>query len=90
MDRYGFPPSRDDCAEVPPPDGLVTVSDHAMLTSFVDTGMVPGGLGRPLTNQAVARQLIREYADDIAVGPVCVTVPKRGTFYLSEKGWCVE
>lgn len=88
MNRYGYPPAPDECAEAPVPKSLKVRADTQMLTPVVSSGMVPGALNRPLTNQAIVRQLQKEYADDLMVGPVSVTVGAK-TFYIGEKGWCV-
>lgn len=88
MKQYGYPPAPDQCAEAPVPKSLKEKADTQMLTPVVSSGMVPGALNRPLTNQAIVRQLYKEYAEDLTVGPISVTVGGR-TFYIGEKGWCV-
>lgn len=85
--KYGYPPEPGICEQAPAPEGLSVRTDQRLLHSVVQTGMVPHGLNRKASAQAVARQLQLHYEDDL---PVAVKVPGYGTFRIGREGWCLE
>lgn len=86
MNTYGDPPDPATCVVVNLPDTIITKTDQGFLTPVVNTDMVPGGLARPLTPTAIARQLRLHFKGK----PVMVKVEPHGTFYVDKKGWRVE
>lgn len=82
MTRYGYPPAIEDCTEAPVPDGLVVKTSQNIIPPEAE-GM-HSWLAKPVSAEAIARQLNLVYADS---RPVKVTVKGYGQFLLGDEGW---
>ena len=83
FNRYGDPPSRDECVVKDPPPGLIRKTSVSNLTGFYHAS--EGLMGKPLAPHAIVRQLFQHYGFDTE--PIAVQVPGYGLFLLSGGAW---